>query len=190
MNPKAAIRKQMRAWRAAQDPDQLRAWSGQVCLHLRSDQRFARARTIHSFWPMAERGEVDIRPVLRSIQHEGRTLWLPIVHEHTLVHAPFESEASLRRAPFGQLEPAGERFSTVEPEVILVPALAVDAHGNRIGYGGGFYDRFLAHVSALRVGVVYSAQILPVVPADAHDIRLHALISELGWQETGQADQE
>lgn len=184
MNPKAVIREQMRAWRTAQDPDQLHAWSGQVCLHLRSDQRFARAKTIHSFWPMAERGEVDIRPILRSIHEGGRTLWLPVVHGRTLLHATFESEAALHATRFGPLEPAGEPFATVEPEVILVPALAVDDRGNRIGYGGGFYDRFLAHLSALRVGVVFSAQILPSVPADPHDIPLDAIVSEVGWLET------
>lgn len=190
MNPKAVIRQQMRAWRAAQDPDRLRAWSGQVCLHLRSDQRFARARTIHSFWPMVERGEVDIRPVLRSIQDGGRTLWLPIVHERNLLHARFQSEASLRTAPFGQLEPVGEPSASVDPDLILVPALAVDHAGHRVGYGGGYYDRFLSASTALRVGVVFSAQIRRDLPTDPHDIPLHAIVSELGWQDTGLARDE
>ena len=183
MSSKATIRIQMRTWRAAQDPDHLRAWSERVCLHLRSDERFTRARTIHSFWPMIERGEVDLRPLLRSLQDEGRTVWLPVVHDQTLLHTRFAAGTTFQRASFGQEEPEGQREQSVNADVVLVPALAVDTRGHRVGYGGGFYDRFLQDQDALRIAIVYSAQILPSVPFEDHDQPLDAIVSEAGWHD-------
>jgi 5-formyltetrahydrofolate cyclo-ligase len=185
MQSKASIREQMRSWRQARSRRELSTWSEQICLHLRAEERFARARTIHSFWPMADRGEVDIRSLLKSLKDGGRTIWLPIVEDDTLAHARFTGETDLHRAAFGQWEPTADRFPTVAADVILIPALAVDPSGNRVGYGGGFYDRFLAATPAFRVGLAFAGQILPNIAADPWDVPLHAIVSENGWLDTG-----
>ncbi|MDA0378186.1 MAG: 5-formyltetrahydrofolate cyclo-ligase [Bacteroidetes bacterium] len=182
METKAQIRQHMRAWRAALEPDTARSWSELICFHLRSHERFARARTLHSFWPMTGRGEVDIRPVLRDWVDGGRTVWLPAVRGSRLEHGLLTTEADLLPAEFGQLEPGGDLEASVQPDLVLVPALAVDEQGWRIGYGGGFYDRFLRGQQGFRVGVVFAGQVLPSLPLEEHDEPLDAIVTEKGWQ--------
>jgi 5-formyltetrahydrofolate cyclo-ligase len=97
-------------------------------------------------------------------------------------HSPL---ATLDLAPgvFGILEPAGNE--TVEPgsiDFLLVPARGFDRQGNRLGRGGGYYDRYMSHPDfrATRCGVAYSAQVLDAIPHDAHDLPVHILVTESG----------
>lgn len=83
------------------------------------------------------------------------------------------------RGAFGILQPA--QGEDVPCEVALVPLLAYDAAGNRLGYGGGYYDRyFSAHPNMLRVGLCYAGQAVDAVPKEETDVPLHAIITELG----------
>ncbi len=84
---------------------------------------------------------------------------------------------------FGILEPRGSEV--VEPgaiDFVLVPARGFDRAGNRLGRGGGYYDRYMAHPDfrAIRCGIAYSAQVLPAIPHDAHDLPVHVLVTESG----------
>ncbi len=83
-----------------------------------------------------------------------------------------------RKNRFGIEEPQGEE----EPcEVALTPLLAFDSCGNRLGYGGGFYDRyFKEHPNVYRVGLAYEGQRVPLLPVDGWDEPLHAVITEKG----------
>lgn len=64
------------------------------------------------------------------------------------------------------------------PDVILMPLVGFDAHGNRLGYGGGYYDRALAHHAARRIGVAFDFQRLDALPAEPHDVKMHAVITD------------
>jgi 5-formyltetrahydrofolate cyclo-ligase len=80
--------------------------------------------------------------------------------------------------PFGTARPSGE---VVRPDWLLVPLLAFDRGGHRLGYGGGFYDRTLAALpGAVAVGCAYACQEVDAVPVAAHDARLHAVATERG----------
>ena len=79
---------------------------------------------------------------------------------------------------FGTMHPEGE---IVRPDFLLVPLLAYDASGNRLGYGGGYYDRSLAALPhAFRLGCAFSAQFFEHVPTEPTDLHLHAVATELG----------
>ena len=85
------------------------------------------------------------------------------------------------RGPFGIMQPPPDN-EMVSPDVILMPLLAFDAAGNRLGQGGGHYDRALAALpGAIRIGVAWSVQQIDAVPADSWDIPMHAVVTEKGW---------
>lgn len=87
--------------------------------------------------------------------------------------------AALTRGSFGIHEPQGG-WPNVTPDLLLVPLLAFDATGHRLGYGGGYYDRTLAHLNVPAIGIAYGAQELPSIPHEAHDRRLNFILTEKG----------
>ena len=70
----------------------------------------------------------------------------------------------------------------------MVPGVAFDLCGGRLGYGKGYYDRFLKRTRAFRIGVCFSSQIVESVPMEDHDIPMQGLVSEKGWQWIEEAD--
>jgi 5-formyltetrahydrofolate cyclo-ligase len=80
---------------------------------------------------------------------------------------------------FGIPEPL-EHWPCVVPAVLLVPLLAFDGKGHRLGYGGGYYDRTLATLKALAIGIAYAGQRVDALPHDVHDYRLNAILTEQG----------
>lgn len=133
--------------------------------------------SVAGFWPMGD--EIDIRPLLQALHARGHALALPYTpaRGQPLSFRPWRPGANLLSGRFGTSHPEDDKGTT--PDFILVPLLAFDAAGNRLGYGGGYYDRTLALLpNAFRLGVAYGAQQVPHVPTDANDIPLHAVATE------------
>lgn len=176
---KAAWRRRFRALRAETPPDTLADASAQIVARLRALPEVATARTVHLFWPLP--GEVDLRPLARALRAEGRTVVLPaVVGPRALAHRVFEGDEGLMNGLWGLTEPApdAQRVAPRDLDVVLVPGLAFGRDGSRLGYGGGFYDTFLAETDAPRVGVCLAAALMAAVPALPHDARLDAVVTE------------
>jgi len=106
---------------------------------------------------------------------------LPVVDGSNLTHRLFTGEHNLLPGIFGQKEPQNEEVVLSSSiDVVIVPALALDKTGNRLGYGGGFYDRFLAHSNAIFISPVFSEQIVESLSPAEHDIAMDFIVSELG----------
>jgi 5-formyltetrahydrofolate cyclo-ligase len=181
LQAKAELRKQMRALRAAIPEKARAARSEKIVEHLLSSRLFEQARAIGLFWPMLERNEVDVRPIDRAAREKSKLVAYPFLRG--------EGEMALLVCDPGSLEERGNGFaeppeSAVEVDneglVVIVPALAVDETGHRIGYGKGFYDRLLARIAppARTVAVAYDFQIVAEVPATEHDRRVDALVTD------------
>jgi 5-formyltetrahydrofolate cyclo-ligase len=142
-----------------------------------ADQRGA---AVAGFWPLG--GEVDLKPLLASWHDAGNPALLP------RMQGPGRPLRFLRWTPDMLMEPAA--FDVEEPpadapeyrpDVVLVPLLAVDAVGYRLGYGGGFYDRTLAALGDVHaVGVALDVQRVDAVPRGVHDRPLSHLVTESG----------
>ena len=133
--------------------------------------------TVAGFWPMGD--EIDIRPMLLALHARGQALLLPLTPPRgaALRFLRWAPGDPLLPGRFGTRHPAGTDAAT--PDLLLVPLLAFDARGHRLGYGGGYYDRTLADLPrARRIGVAYAGQQVPSVPAGPHDIALHAIATE------------
>ncbi|MGH6947314.1 MAG: 5-formyltetrahydrofolate cyclo-ligase [Kiloniellales bacterium] len=136
---------------------------------------------VSGFWPMGD--ELDICPALEQLAAAGHPLALPVVVKRgePLIFRRWRPGEALVPASFGTSVPAPEA-EVLEPSVLLVPLLAFDRDGYRLGYGGGFYDRTLTKLRAARpttaVGVAYAGQEVPAVPRGPHDARLDWIVTE------------
>lgn len=139
-----------------------------ICARVMATEAFARARVILAFYPT--KSEPDIRPLLRAVLTSGRTLLLPRTQGGGQMRAlRVRSLGELeRRAPYGLYEPP-ESAGECTAELAIVPGVAFDEDGYRLGRGGGYYDRYLAGFSGGTIGVCHDARVLECVPRQAHD---------------------
>ena len=136
---------------------------------------------VSGFWPIKD--EIDIRPLMTHLHGEGCRLALPVVHGRgqRLSFRAWQPGDPLESGVFGTLQPS-VGCETLEPDVLLVPLLACDEEGWRLGYGGGFYDRTLEDLRRQRkvtaIGVGFDRQFVPEVPHGADDQRLDWLLTD------------
>ncbi len=128
--------------------------------------------------------ELDVAALSLALERAGRELCLPVVVERDAPMIfrrwspgePLELDEAGVPAPFPLAE-------IVDPDLILTPLLAFDAQGGRLGQGGGYYDRtFAARPDAMRIGFAYAGQEVDDLPVEAHDIRLHGVLTETGYR--------
>lgn len=138
---------------------------------------------VSAYWPLGD--EIDPRPLMEALHLLGHRLALPAIRAagEPLDFRAWQPGDTLQPAGFGTQEPL-ESAPLVEPAVLLVPLLAFDAMGFRLGYGGGFYDRSLALLrragDILAVGLAYGDQQVAAVPREATDQPLDLVMTERG----------
>lgn len=133
---------------------------------------------VSGFWPIES--EIDIRPLLETLHDRGHVIVLPQTPKigNPLIFRQWSPGATMHRERYGTFRPDGP---ISDPDFLLVPLLAFDADGKRLGYGGGYYDRTLAGLpGATAVGCAYAAQQLDEIPVNAYDARLDAVATEAG----------
>ena len=159
-------------------------WAEAVWGHLREALPDASpGMVVSGYWAM--RDEADIGPILERLHAEGFVCALPAVEgrDRPLTFRRWRPGDRLVAASFGTHEPAKSE-PRVTPEILLVPLLAFDRAGRRLGYGGGYYDRTLRKLrsdgAATAVGVAFAAQEVPSVPAGPGDEKLDWIVTERG----------
>ena len=188
---KAELRKQCNRIREALSPEEVRTSSEAVCTHLNGWPPFQQTDTVLGF--LAFRNEIDLGQLFK---HWREKQWLaPRVVEGKelqpgqkpyLVLHPFDPNHLVRHR-FGMQEPEGGLPIVVPSEVqlVLVPGVAFDRQGGRLGFGGGFYDRLLPLASeAIWVGVTYKQLILDTIPMKPWDRHVDWLVTADGMHKT------
>ncbi len=167
--------------------------SQQLCLQLARwlpglDGKKSAPLTIAAFWPLSD--EPDITPILHALIQAGHIVVLPVV---AMRSAPLEfhrwlPEARMTAGNFGVMEPA--RTQDLQPDILLIPTLGYTGQGDRLGYGGGYYDRTLASMqeraqTPRKIGIAWSEGLLthtyPPYQPQGHDMPLDAVLSAQGW---------
>ena len=186
---KARLRTEVLQARAAV-PEALRAAaSAAVRRRLAALPEVAGARALLAY--AAFGSEVDLDPLLADAAAAGRGVLLPYVDGDRLAVARVRDlDGDLAPGYRGIREPVLSGRRSARPDrvdVVLVPGVAFDGDGGRLGYGGGFYDELLGRVPARvpRIGVAFALQVVPRVPREAHDVRLDAVVTEAGVLRTG-----
>jgi len=136
---------------------------------------------VSAFWPMGQ--ELDVRPAMQALHERGHDVGLPAMPgpARPLIFRRWQAGMTLVPAAFGTSEPPAEAEEIV-PQVLIVPLLAFDRAGFRLGYGGGFYDRTLAILRprglVLAIGAAYAAQEVAAVPREETDLALDWIVTE------------
>ncbi len=177
---KAALRKEAKRRRAAAAAAAENA-AARFLEGLLDAVQFLPLATVSAYWPMAD--ELDVRSAMKALHERGNRIALPVMlgPARPLLFRQWQPGQALEPAAFGTSEPPAEAPISV-PEVLIVPLLAFDRQGYRLGYGGGFYDRTLAelrgvsHVTA--VGAAYAGQEVARVPREATDLPLDWIVTE------------
>lgn len=176
---KGAIRAFMLKRRKNLLPEQAARMSRLAQQRLLTTEQFAAARSLALYSPI--HNEVDTSDIFLIAGRQGKQVYYPRVAGACLHFVPISSAGQLMPGTFGVLEPAADlKNSQQVPDLILVPGVAFDRCGHRLGYGRGFYDRYLARCSgkAVRVGFSYSFQLCDALPAAAHDQSLDVLVTD------------
>ena len=144
-----------------------------------------RGATVCGFWPLL--GEINILPLLEACHDAGHKLALPCTPRvgKPLTFREWTPSDILKRGSFNTREPYPDK-AEVYPNLLLMPLLAFTANGERLGYGGGFYDRTLDRLRArgevFACGVAYAAQEAASLPTGPHDERLDGILTETGFR--------
>ena len=139
---------------------------------------------MHAYWPALDRGELDTRPLIGWCAAAQKTVVLPVVTSFdpdapAMEHRVFTEPDALVQNRWGLFEPVhGARIENAAIDLIIVPAFGADCRGHRIGHGAGFYDRFLADVSATTIVLAFDACLIDRVPNEPHDIPADYVVSE------------
>lgn len=174
--PKPALRARMRAARDLF----ARETGGVLPVPAPFRERLAPGRVVASYRPVG--GEADPAPLERAARAAGCTLALPHVVSRAapIRFLAWRQDAPLVAGPFGLTQPT-DAGQEIAPDIVLVPLVAFDRAGHRLGQGAGHYDRALAALPrAWRLGVAWSVQQVAALPADLWDVPLHAIVTEQG----------
>ena len=179
---KRTLRSAMLAWRAGLSEDERRAAADGLLEQFRREQPIETPCVVSGFWPMKD--ELDIRPLMFELFNQGCELALPVVtgKGQPLLFRAWRPGDALERGVFNTLHPSPKR-EVVEPDALIVPLLACDREGWRLGYGGGFYDRTLRGLrtrrKVLAMGVAFDDQLRAEdVPHAPDDERLDWLLTD------------
>jgi len=171
MIDKVALRKRMRMVRDMVDDHLMR--SVQLWAKIAELDEYRQASSVMAFVGFS--GEPDTDPLFARLRVEGKRLLLPRVETSGIV--PVDGDAPMVVSNFGVSEPTGPPVDVDEIDFVIVPGLAFTLAGDRLGYGQGYYDRFLPTVSAPSVGVCFADQLVDEMPLTERDVRVDMVVS-------------
>ncbi|WP_054950884.1 5-formyltetrahydrofolate cyclo-ligase [Numidum massiliense] len=158
-------------------------YSEQICERMAATASFQAAKTVLLYMPI--RQEVDVRPLIECAWQNGQVVYLPHANKETKQIECYRVNdlAELVPGVYGILEPPVQeerRGEGADIDLVVVPGIAFGRDGYRIGYGGGYYDRFLPTLAATAhaIGVAFSLQVAPQVPHNDYDQKLDGLVTE------------
>lgn len=181
---KQALRQRIRAELKKLTPEERAAASLQACSRLEQQAVWQKAQSILFYAPIA--GEVDIWRLAMDAQAAGKTICLPRYSPEEKVYLAClvgDAARELRKGHFGVREPNAlcAKISSNRLDLILVPGIAFDFDGRRLGRGKGFYDQLLTSLQGPTCGVAFDQQIVGQIPTEPHDISLSCILTPTRW---------
>lgn len=176
---KADLRRRMLALRAAMTPDERVRQNRAITQRVLAHKGFTQAQTVFCYCSCAD--EIDTYGILHAVLAAGKILCLPRTHGKGIMEAYAVSDLdSLQRSKYGILEPSlyCPLADPLQIDLCVIPCLAADVHGYRLGYGGGYYDRYLVRTKGVRMVLCAASRLTASVPCDAHDIPCDFIVTE------------
>lgn len=179
---KAELRRRLLAQRNALSPNQRKIWDERILQHVTEREEYRRCRTLLAYYPI--RGELNLLPIVERAYADGKNVAFPISNpaEHTLTFRLTRGLEVLTVGAYRIPEPPSTAplLQDFRESLCLVPALSFDRNGFRLGYGGGFYDRFLTTFNGFSVGLIYQSLLCDSLPRLSTDRAVDLILTEKG----------
>lgn len=179
MMTKKELRKEIRQLKANHSVAERQAMAKDICQCLMCSEVWRKTRVVLLYHALSD--EVDTSLLLCSALESGKTVLLPVVVGDDLELRCYTGTESLKEGAFGIMEPVGAPFPLsryAKVDLVVVPGMAFDGAGHRLGRGKGYYDRLLPRLSnARKVGLCFSFQRLENVPSESHDVVMDDVVS-------------
>jgi 5-formyltetrahydrofolate cyclo-ligase len=178
---KQQLRKELLKRRSELNNTEYNKKSGRIVKTLKNQPEFDKATVIHCYVSMNDRKEVNTHPLIKDLILGEKRLAVPITNfkDVTLSHKYLEKFEDLQENKWGVLEPKfGKQADLEDFELVIVPMVGGDYDKNRIGYGKGFYDRFLQQVKCPTIGLLFDRCLIEEIPVEPFDIALDKCITE------------
>ena len=171
---KKELRKLIRQRKAEHTAEEKAEMSARICRQVLTDPHWAKANTVFLYHALTD--EVDTTILIDAAMQEGKTVLLPVIDGDDLrlkIHT-----GATQTGSYSIQEPIGEEFTCYkEIALAIVPGMAFDKKGNRLGRGRGFYDRTLPKLAeAYKIGLCFPFQFLERIPSEAYDIKMDAIL--------------
>ena len=180
INNKQELRKKFLALRSAQDESTLKKSSAIIIKNLYDREEYKKAQIIMIY--VSYRGEVETHSLIKAALEDGKRVCVPLCDSKspTMTAREIKSLAELKSGAYGILEPDDNSPVIAKSEIdfVVVPGCAFSKSGHRIGYGKGYYDRFLSDTSAVKCGLCYDFAFTDELPFEQTDIPLDMIITE------------
>jgi 5-formyltetrahydrofolate cyclo-ligase len=185
---RTGMRAELIARRLAAPAAEREAWSLEISLILLRAVPWRERLNVGFCWP--HKGEYDARPLLRSLRERGMQTALPVIEQRNqpMIFRLWSPAAAMEEGPLGIPRPVGT--AQVVPDVLLAPMVGFGRSGDRLGYGGGYFDRTLAALEPrpLCIGVGFELSQVDSIFPQPYDVPMDAIVTEAGarWRELGQ----
>jgi len=183
MLTKAELRRHLLTQRAMLTSAEIAQHSAVIATHVCALPAFCASHTVMVYMALPQ--EVQTMPIITQARQSQKCVAVPVIRGQDLVAVALsEAPTQLRRGRFGILEPCGTPRVIHPQEIgcIAVPGIVFDARGGRLGFGKGYYDRFLRQLptTTYRCGLAFGIQVVSYVPQAPHDVCMHGIVTEQG----------
>jgi len=173
---KAALRKHLLEKRDATSAELREISSEKIHQNLKKIIEYTNSQNIACYFPIGS--EVDTYGIMHDILDQNKCLLLPKVVNGNLIFYNVPNLEKLEKGNFGIMEPKDSCKKADRIDCVLIPTVGVSKMGIRIGYGKGYYDKFLSSTDAVKISLTYSKQIIKIIPSDSHDIKMNWVVTE------------
>ena len=173
---KAALRKHLLEKRDATSAELRDISSKRIHQNIKQISSYANSQNIACYFPIGS--EIDTRDIMLDIVQQNKNLLLPRIVNDNLEFYIVENLEKLEKGSFEIMEPKDSCTKAEKINCVLIPTVGVSTSGVRLGYGKGYYDRFLTSTNAVKISLTYSKQIVKSIPSDSHDIKIDWIVTE------------
>jgi len=173
---KSALRKHLLEKRDATSAELRDIASEKIHENLRKISSYTNSQNIACYFPIGS--EIDTHDIMLNILKQGKNLLLPRIVDDNIQFYIVSNLEKLERGSFEIMEPKDSCEKAKKIDSVLIPTAATSKLGVRLGYGYGYYDRFLSSTNAVKISLTYSKQIVKSIPSDSHDIKIDWIVTE------------
>ena len=173
---KAALRKHLLEKRDAISAELRNISSKKIYQNLKQVDSYINSQNVACYFPIGS--EVDTHDIMLDILEHDKNMLLPKIIDSNLEFYDVPNLEKLEKGRFDIMEPKDSCKKAENVDCILVPTVGISKSGDRLGYGRGYYDKFLSSTDAIKISLTYWKQIVKFVPSESHDIKIDLIITE------------